>query len=459
MSALSLRTKLTAWYFAVLAGTFSLFSVVAYLAMETSIHATVDGELRGRARLIRGLMERHAREGLERLPHELREHSQLESEGNLFEIADAQGNWIYRSVAAGQKDVPLSSAKDGTVETLHVQGVPWRMFTTVAVVTGHPYRIQVAASIENYVEALHRFGWTMVLLAPFLLALASAGGYWMSRRALMPVDRITSTARSISGNNLSSRLEVPQTGDELQRLSETLNSMLDRLEKAFRDVIQFTADASHELRTPVAIVRTRTELALRKPRAEADYRETLGQILKEVEGMSYLLDELMFLARTDSGVASLTRARTDLVESVNNACAQGRTLAETKRVSFTAQIPSEPVWVEGDPPSLQRAFLILIDNAVKYTTPGGSVTVSLSSKNGSAVGEVRDTGIGIPAEDLPNIFKRFYRADKARSRESGGAGLGLSIGRWIVEAHGGEIEVHSTPQRGSVFRVKLPLAG
>ena len=333
------------------------------------------------------------------------------------------------------------------------------MFTTVAAVTGHPYRIQVAASIENYVEALHRFGWTMVLLAPFLLALASAGGYWMSRRALMPVDRITSTARSISGNNLSSRLEVPQTGDELQRLSETLNSMLDRLETAFRDVIQFTADASHELRTPVALVRTRTELALRKPRAEADYRETLGQILKEVEGMSYLLDELMFLARTDSGVAFLTRARTDLVESVNNACAQGRTLAETKRVSFTAQIPSEPVWVEGDPPSLQRAFLILIDNAVKYTTPGGSVTVSLSSKNGSAVGEVRDTGIGITAEDLPNIFKRFYRADKARSRESGGAGLGLSIGRWIVEAHGGEIEVQSTPQRGSVFRVKLPLAG
>ncbi len=458
MRSLSLRTKLTVWYFAVLAATFSLFSVVAYLVMGTSIHATVDGELKVRARLIRGLMERHAREGLE-LPDELREHSQLESEGSLFEIADAQGNWIYRSVAARQKDVPLSLGKEGTVETVHVQGVPWRMFTTVATVAGRPYRIQVATSIENYVEALHRFGWTMVLLVPLLLALASAGGYWMSRRALMPVDRITSTARSISGNNLSSRLDVPQTGDELQRLSETLNSMLDRLETAFRDVTQFTADASHELRTPVAIVRTRTELALRKPRAEADYRETLGQILKEVEGMSSLLDELMFLARTDSGVASLTRVQTDLVESVSNACAQGRTLSETKGVSFTAQVPSEPVWVEGDPPSLQRAFLVLIDNAVKYTAPGGSVTVSLSSKNGSAVGEVRDTGIGITAEDLPNIFKRFYRADKARSRESGGAGLGLSIGRWIVEAHGGEIEVHSTPQRGSVFRVMLPLAG
>ncbi len=280
----------------------------------------------------------------------------------------------------------------------------------------------------------------------------------MSRRALAPVDEITQGAERISSRNLSSRLTVPQSRDELQHLSETLNGMLERLEAAFRRITQFTADASHELRTPVALMRTTAELSLRKPRPEAEYRGALTLILRELESTSALIENLMLLARADSGFEVLRFAPVDLSETLREACRQGRVLAQGKQISFQEQIALGPVIVEGDAHALQRVFLILLDNAVKYTPPGGSVTVSLANVNGFAVAEIRDTGIGIGEADLPHIFERFYRADKARSRERGGVGLGLSIGRWIAEAHGGVIEAESTPGQGSVFRVRLPIS-
>jgi signal transduction histidine kinase len=250
---------------------------------------------------------------------------------------------------------------------------------------------------------------------------------------------------------------VPQTHDELQRLSETLNSMLERLEAAFKKIIQFTADASHELRTPVAVMRTRTELSLRKPRSADEYRETLAQVHSELEKTSELVERLMLLARADYGVEALQLSTTDLREIVREVCGQGKMLSAAKEIDFRQQIQEIPLWVKADAHALRRLFLILVDNAVKYTPQGGRVDVVVGQENGFAIGEVRDTGIGIAPEDLPNVFERFYRADKARSRESGGVGLGLSIGRWIAEAHGGTIDVQSSPGGGSIFRVRLPL--
>jgi signal transduction histidine kinase len=252
---------------------------------------------------------------------------------------------------------------------------------------------------------------------------------------------------------------VPHTGDELQRLSETLNGMLARLEQAFRRITQFTADASHELRTPVALMRTRAEVALRRRRSEGEYRETLRQILEDLQRTSSLIENLMLLARADSGTGALQRTPIDMVECLGEACREGRTLGETKQVSFLEELPESPVWVQGDSNSLRRLFLILLDNAVKYTPPQGRITVSLRLSNGCAVTEVRDTGIGIGADDLPHVFERFFRADQARSRATGGAGLGLSIGQWIAQAHWGTIRVLSEPGEGSVFQVQIPLAG
>ncbi len=457
MKSFPIRVRLTAWYFVVLAVILSLFGLIAYFAMRNSIHRTVDEELRTRMEGVRQLMERTARYGAEDLQRELREHSVL-MEGALLQVSDQQGNWLYRSASLSRYEVPGLQAASTQPSTFVFRDVPLRVLSVEVNVGNQSYLVQVADELGDFYDALHRFGTLLLVTIPVLLLCAAAGGYWMSRRALAPVDQITQTARSISVQNLSSRLVVPQTRDELQRLSETLNSMLDRLEAAFKKIVQFTADASHELRTPVAVMRTRAELSLRKARSANEYRDTVAQNHADLERTSYLIEKLMLLARADSGAETLQLIPVNVTEIVREACDQGSALAEAKQVAFREQIPNHPVWIKGDPHALHRLFLILIDNAVKYTPTSGRVEVSLKESDGSAVGEVRDTGIGIGAEDLPSIFERFYRVDKARSRESGGVGLGLSIGRWIAEAHAGTIEVQSSPGHGSIFQVRFPLA-
>jgi heavy metal sensor kinase len=310
--------------------------------------------------------------------------------------------------------------------------------------------------VDFYV-ALYHFELLLYIAIPSLLICAAVGGYWISTRALAPVDQITKTARTISAQNLSSRLVVPHTGDELQRLSETLNGMLDRLESAFKKITQFTADASHELRTPVAVMRTRAELSLRKARSADEYRDVISEVLAELEKTSGLIEQLMFLARADSGAETLHFVETNVTEVLREACHQGSALAEAKQIGFQEEIPGDSMWIRGDASSLRRLFLILIDNAVKYTPANGHVEVSLQRINGYAIAQVKDTGIGIAETDLPNVFERFYRADKARTRDLGGVGLGLSIGRWITEVHAGTIKVQSAPGRGSVFQIRLPI--
>jgi signal transduction histidine kinase len=204
-------------------------------------------------------------------------------------------------------------------------------------------------------------------------------------------------------------------------------------------------------------MRTTTEVSLRTSQTVADFREAQEDVLAELEKTSSLVEKLMVLARADAGVESLQRAPLNLTDCLRDACNEGRVLAAAKQLSFQENIDSSALVVEGDSQALHRVFLILIDNAVKYTPSGGSITVGINRSDDSAVAEFRDSGIGISAEDLPNIFDRFYRADKARSREFGGVGLGLSIARWVAEAHRGSIQVQSTPGTGSVFRVRLPL--
>jgi heavy metal sensor kinase len=295
-----------------------------------------------------------------------------------------------------------------------------------------------------------------LIFAPLALLIASAVGYWISRRALAPVDHITLTAQQISAHNLSARLVVPGSGDELQRLTETLNQMLERIEETLERITRFSADASHELRTPITVMRTRVELALRRPRTAAENSQTLEQLHTELIQTSELLDNLMLLARADSDVEQLRLVPADIEQVLTDVLAQVSPIAEEKRVALQAALPHYPVWVAGDRQLLQRLFLILVDNAVKYTPSSGQVSIALGAEDGMITVSVTDTGIGISGEDLPHIFDRFYRADKARSREMGGAGLGLSIGQWIAEAHGGSVHVDSIYGKGSTFKVVLP---
>ncbi len=318
------------------------------------------------------------------------------------------------------------------------------------------YHVQVAEQMEEFYEALHRFQKRLLILAPLALLMASALGYWMSRRALAPVDQMTQAAHEISAHNLSSRLSIPNTGDELQRLAETLNQMLARIEASLERISRFSADASHELRTPITVMRTRTELALRRSRTSAENQHTLEQLHRELMHTSDLLDNLMFLARTDSDAEHLRMVPTNIKDVLQDVLAQALPMADAKHVTLDAELPQQPIWIAGDHQLLQRLFLILVDNAVKYTPSSGQVSIRFGAENGMIVISVIDSGIGISNEDLPHIFDRFYRADKARSREMGGAGLGLSIGRWIAEAHGGSVVAESQPATGSTFKVALP---
>src|SRR3984957_5937412 len=458
MITLPIRLRLTAWYFAVLAVVLSAFGVSAYVAMRHSIRKTVDEELQIRAEGVHQLIERTIQRGHpEDLPEGLREHKELRQGGALLQVSDEQGNWLYRSPVMSDYGVPRPATIPRRATEFLGKDVPLRIWTKKVSVAGQSYIIQSAFEMDDFYEALNHFALLLFISIPSLLVCAAAGGYWISTRALAPVDQITQTARTISAQNLSSRLVVPQTRDELQRLSETLNGMLDRLEAAFKKITQFTADASHELRTPVAVMRTRAELSLRKARSAEEYRDVIAEVLAELEKTSGLIEQLMFLARADSGAETLHFHPTNVTEVLREACHQGSALAEAKQIGFEAHINGDSMWIQGDATSLRRLFLILIDNAVKYTPANGKVEVSLQRNSGYALAQVRDTGIGIAQSDLPNVFERFYRADKARTRELGGVGLGLSIGRWITEVHAGTIEVHSSPGRGSSFQIRLPI--
>lgn len=462
MRSRSIGFRLTLWYFAVLAAALIAFGTGMWLAMRASLYAAVDDVLRDRVRGVARFIETQgASLSPDEMRDEFREHSVLGPGGDLFQVSDSRGAWLYRSAPLEDAQIPAHSTealKAGALrETLLVRNVPLRFLSRNVSVRGNLYAVQVAASLHELNEGLGRFFWILVAAIPIILALASVGGYWTSRRALAPVDEITNAARSISAQSLSRRLPVPATADELQRLCATLNAMFERLDAAFGRITQFTGDASHELRTPIAFMRTTAEVALRKQRPDTEYRVALAQILSELERTSVLVEDLLLLARADSG-SQMQFERIDLIETVKDACEQGRVLAEAKGVLFDSRLPAVALGMEGDRQAIRRVLLILIDNAVKYTAAGGHVRIDVGQKDGTAVIDVHDSGIGISEKDLPHIFDRFYRADKARSKETGGAGLGLAIAQWIVAAHKGEIRVQSQLGRGSRFCVVLPVS-
>jgi heavy metal sensor kinase len=463
MSFASIRIRLTAWYLVMLALGLGVFGIGSWFAMRASAFHTIDEELEDRIRGVEKFMQLQiASLSPVEIRDEFREHSVLGPGGDLFQVCDEKGQWLYRSAVLENSQVPIrlpnQLGAEPAYENLTVQGTPIRFATGRVVVNDHPYTIQVAAPLYEFYEALERFRLILWFSVPILLIGAGLGGYMISRRALKPVDRIMTAAESISISNLSERLEVPKTSDELQRLSETLNRMLARLDASVQRMSQLTADASHELRVPVSLIRTTAELAVHG-RTNTEYHEDMVQILSEAERTTRLIDSLLLLARADAGEGGLQHELTDVSTSVREAIHQGRSMAVEKKTELMADLDSAPVVVRGDNDALRRLFFILIDNAIKYTPEGGRVQVRLGVLDGQAAITVADSGIGISESDLPHIFDRFWRADKVRSRGLGGAGLGLSIARWIVDQHHGSIEVRSQPGKASIFVVKIPLAG
>jgi heavy metal sensor kinase len=321
---------------------------------------------------------------------------------------------------------------------------------------GHPIIIEVAQPLRFHQTSLHEFARSLLISIPLLVVLATLVGYWLAGRALAPVNQIVHDARTIDASRLSKRLSVSPAHDELRLLSETLNSMLDRIEGSMTRIKQFTADASHELRAPLTLIQTAAEFTLRRERSHAENVEAMEKVLRESKRTSQLIDSLLLLARADSEEEVRSTGTVRINSVLHDVIERATPLASGKNIKISAEIDAASVEVAGEEALVSRLLFILIDNAIKYTPEGGSIKVSLLSEEGSALIGVQDTGIGIAEEDLPRVFDRFWRADKVRSRSMGGAGLGLSIAKWIVEKSGGTIHVESVLGIGSTFEVRLP---
>jgi two-component system OmpR family sensor kinase len=302
---------------------------------------------------------------------------------------------------------------------------------------------------------------SMLLIAPIILVSAGLVGYWLAGTSLKPVQTIMDEVEAISdGRSLHRRLPVPLSGDEMARLALTVNGMLARLEQSFGSLHRFTADASHELKTPLMVLRAGVERALVHPGTPPEILQSLDETLAQINQMTEMVESLLTLARADEGRAPLAVEECDLRDLVEDVAETAGILGESAGVNEEHTVPSTPVLMAVDKGRIREMLLNMVTNAIKYTRRGGTIALALEEDIEAVTFSVRDTGIGIAPGDLPHIFERFWRADPARSRtgDRPGVGLGLAITKWIAEAHGGSITVQSRPGRGSVFIVRLPKA-
>ncbi len=449
---ISIRQRLTAWYAAALLLGLGIFALGMWVALQERLIAGVDGRLRQR---IQGLETALGAEA------EIRDRAQLQQElaefvreipdGSLVQLRDAAGAVLLAS--SKQKALPPIGGRSAPY-TENIDGRQLRVATSRMQSAGSVYDAQVAVSLDEILGVMQDFRHLLLWMIPGVLIVACLGGYWLSSRALRPVDEITTVARSIGVQNLSQRIAVPRTGDELARMAQTWNDVLERLDVAVQRIRQFTSDASHELRTPLALIRATAELALRRERDPEGYRNSLRQIEHEAEHMTALTESLLTLARADSDGLGMTMQSTDLSELIHSAVQQYAALAIEKGVTLRAAATQPPVRAAADASGIRRILSILVDNALKHTPAGGTVTVSAAAGAARVTLTVEDTGEGIPATALPHIFERFYRADAARGSGSG-FGLGLSIAQAIAQAHGSAIAVSSTPGAGARFSLPL----
>jgi heavy metal sensor kinase len=466
MNTRSLSFRLVAWYGGVLTTVFVLLAALTFLLLRHYLEANVLDTQARRARQIAGTLVAHAgRDREAALAGEVESLYSPEVNDRFIRISRADGQVVYAS----------GRPRNELFEPAHVPAIAGRFLEAyprkvalpggsllIAAVPatgsdGTLYRVEVGTSGAPVEDTLAQ---VLVMLAvglPLAFGVAVAGGFILVRRALEPVARIAGKAEEITQHSLSERLPVVESGDELERLSVSLNHMISRLEDAIRGSKQFVADASHELRTPLTVMRGELESLAQDARLAPDTREALGSALEEVGRLGEIVESLFALSRLDAGDAGDAWQRFDLAELTRTTAEQMSLLATDKDISLACDTTAG-VAVQGERARLKQVIVNLLDNAIKYTARGGHISLSVRREGAWAVLEVTDDGIGIPAEALPHVFKRFFRVDSSRSREPGGAGLGLAIVRSICAAHGAEVEVISTAGRGSTFRVRQPLA-
>jgi heavy metal sensor kinase len=482
--ARSIRARLQAWYALVLLAVTAGLGGILYYRARDGLFREIDAQLEGAAAYLnaslRGLPP-HELDGLapddgarpprpfgpppprphrppmpgpppprprEALLADLELKEQPGQRGELsFAIWRSDGA-LLKSVGIAEGPLPLDAVAAPLV-------LRWNGDVRQASQAGpHDTHILVRRSARRELEQLRAFAWQLVVSGLGVLAVGLAGGWLISRRIFRPVAAIATTASAISATHLEDRIDVRHIDEELTDLATVLNAMFDRLQAAFEQQTRFTADASHELRTPLAIIRSHAELALKRDRTSAEYREALSAILQASKRMTGLVDGLLTLARADAGKLDLQREPVDLAALVAEVVDLFRPLAAEKHITLTAELgPAMPL---GDAGRLAQVATNLLNNAIQYNREGGAVCVHLEEQEDRVTLSVRDTGCGIPEEDRAHLFERFYCVDKARSRAAGGNGLGLAICKSIIEAHGGTIDFTTQVGVGTTFHVRLP---
>jgi heavy metal sensor kinase len=468
-----IRLQLACWYTLSFTILLLLTGVVFYAYLESSLEAGVDSALQIRAQQVAGGIEiEHGTVLFHNVTGDLpgfgskTSHLPIQPDdvnyGALVRLFDAHGTLVGETPAFRQLRVPERSV----TQPLH--GQPWqgtvlsdrnqevRLYSRTLTYRGEVLAvIQVGESLTQLHTLLHRLVAALLLTGGVVLLICAAGSYWLAARSFAPIRQLAEAARRIKTGDLHQRVPIPRPHDEIQYLALTLNDMLNSLEQAFSRQRRFVADASHELRTPVAVIRNKASIALLDTLTLTEAMTVLHEIRGETERLSQLISDLLALARGDEEQAHFERELVQFDLLVKTVAATAEPLATERGIHLEVEAP-DPVMLTGDEARLMQVVMNLLDNAIRYTNPGGRVTVAVEKTAQAAHLMIRDTGIGIAAEHLPHIFERFYRVNAARS-QAGGSGLGLAIVAWVVHAHGGSIDVVSQVGAGSCFTIVLPL--
>jgi heavy metal sensor kinase len=462
LRALRVRTRLTIWYTSVLAGILALYVAGSSIFLIFNLRRELDDSLIEDIETTEDLL-RFAPDGKLVLAGAHTEPGEEPEQGRLMEILSPEGALLYRSRPLGQRSLgapPLpGEGKRGYSErSASLQdGTRIRLASRYHMADDRPVIIRIARSEEPLWEEFRRLVTILLLGFPIALAIAGLGGYGLAVRALAPLETMARRAERIKAENLSDRLPTENPQDELGHLARVFNEALARLEHSFEQLRRFTADASHELRTPLTAIRAVGEVGLQQDGDVWHYRDVIGSMLEEANGLTRLVDSLLTISRADAGHIQLNRTTFALTDAAREAAALMEVLAEEKGQRLTVEGHAGTA-VNADRVIVRQAMVNVIDNAVKYSPRGGAISIRVGRSGDTAVLEVQDSGPGIPPEHREHVFERFYRVDKGRSRESGGAGLGLAIVKWAVEAHGGDVTLACGPNGGCTFAMKFPVS-
>lgn len=456
MSHFPLRLRLTIWYFISLTLILGLFVAFSWLAMKRSMYTAMDQDLRYRITATEAFVATQPIEPGSSSPFPFPSVTNSSLGATIIQITNDRQEILYESKAlishriSSLPSAPLDASLH--YETFSSGDWPIRVVSKRTILHGTAMTMHVAEPLRTLLASLQRYSVALALALPFILAIGTVAGYWISARALAPVEQLRLDADAIGVADLSARVSTPAKQDELGRLATTLNSMLARIEGGFRAVQQFTADASHELRSPLALIQAAAEYSLRRPRTPQELVDAHRKILSAAQHMTKVVESLLLLAREDANATVYDFECIDLKALLQRISSDLFIAAENKGVSLVCLLPDHPVQILANPIALHRLFVILIDNAIKYTEDG-SVTIRIVAKEGVLQTLVCDTGIGISKDALPHLFKRFWRADSVRSRNGTGAGLGLSLAKQIADRHDAVIDVQSDLGEGSRFSV------